>query len=454
MEELQQIIEKLDRLKIELDELRPTDADALHRLNQKLRLEWNYHSNSIEGNSLTLSETKSFLLFGMTAKGKPFRDYVEMEGHNKALKKLEAMVSTDLRITEKLIKDFHKMILVEPDTDAEAEINPGHYKKRNNYLYSETGERIDFTDKDDVPALVNDLVNWLNNQISPPKRQKKKYSLHPLLIAAQFHVRFVKIHPFGDGNGRMARLLTNLILMLTGYTPAIVKKEMRTAYYLSLDDNSTENFSVFLGKACIETMELAIKAAKGKPLEEPEDWKKEVDLLGRQVSAKSKQEELEHAQMISNQAIARTNWLKRNLPLIFKTFDDTFLPFASMARTSWFTLTFWSPIKENTTLERLTGKPNLVDEVISYFDADGRQLDVNYYFENLVAYPKEEFYFRGQIGIYFKDDLAIIKIFYSANNTKVISQSMSDNLGSNDLQEIQALGRNLVNEIKIATDTK
>ena len=102
------------------------------------------------------------------------------------------------------------MILVEP-YDGEAEINPGQYKKHPNYLYSPEGERIDFAPPEDTPRLMNRLVNWLNNHIDPPKRKKRKYGLHPLLIAAGFHCEFVQIHPFGDGNGRMARILTNLI---------------------------------------------------------------------------------------------------------------------------------------------------------------------------------------------------------------------------------------------------
>lgn len=74
------VIQQMDVLKTELDQLRPIRADRLNKLEQKLRLDWNYHSNSIEGNTLSMSETKSFILWGVTAKGKPFRDYVEMKG--------------------------------------------------------------------------------------------------------------------------------------------------------------------------------------------------------------------------------------------------------------------------------------------------------------------------------------------------------------------------------------
>lgn len=286
--ELARIIARVDELKEELDSLRPIREDRLNRLNQKLKLDWNYHSNSIEGNTLSKSETKSFILWGITAKGKPFRDYLEMKGHNEALNKLYQIVEKDVSITEKLIKEFHQMILVEPYTDEHTEISPGEWKTIPNYLYSTTGERIDFEPPEDVPVLMNELINWLNNHISPPKRKKKKYDLHPLLIAAGFHTQFIQIHPFGDGNGRMARILTNLILMICGYVPAIIKLDTRTNYYTAINISSLDSpeaLATFIGNELIQSMELAIQAAKGENIEELDDIDKELQLLEKRVLA-------------------------------------------------------------------------------------------------------------------------------------------------------------------------
>ena len=287
--ELEQILIKVDELKDKLNGLRPLREDRLNKLNQKLRLEWNYHSNSIEGNTLSMSETKSFILWGITAKGKPFRDYVEMKGHNEALNKLYKIIDKDLTITESLLKEFHKIILVEPFADEKVEINPGEYKTIPNYLYTPTNERIDFATPEDVPQMMNSLINWLNNHITPPKRKKNKYNLHPLLIAAGFHSQFIKIHPFGDGNGRMARILTNLILMLCGYVPVIVKLDDRFDYYTAINTsqlNSPENLALFLGKSLINSLEMAIKAAKGESIEEDDDIDKELQLLDQKLKAK------------------------------------------------------------------------------------------------------------------------------------------------------------------------
>jgi Fic family protein len=287
-----ELLEKIDVLKTELDSLRPIPTDRMARILQKLRLDWNYHSNSMEGNTLTLSETRAFLMYGVTAKGKPFRDYLEMRGHNEALKKLEQVIHKDLRLTENVIKDFHKMILVEPFQDDLAEINPGEYKKIANYLYSPQGERIDFEPPEEVARLMNELVNWTNNHLFSEELSKKgqrKYNFHSVLVACYAHLRFIRIHPFGDGNGRMGRIFMNMILMIKGYMPVIVRLENREAYYNVLnqsDVNNIEPLAVFIAEQLIESLELTIKGAKGESIEDADDWQKELSLL--QLAMKQK----------------------------------------------------------------------------------------------------------------------------------------------------------------------
>lgn len=289
--ELPEIITKLDAKKAELDLLRPLSAVQQNKLEQKLRLDWNYHSNSIEGNTLTAHETKAFIMHGITAKGKPFRDYIEMRGHNETLKKLIGLVDKDVMITEKLIKELHEMVLVEPYTDDKTEIEPGKYKTKPNYLYTTTGERIDFLPPEEVVKELNTLINWLNNQIEKPKRKKKKYNLHPIVISAAFQVRFIQIHPFGDGNGRLSRILGNLILMQCGYTPAIIRLEERDEYYRMLNLSSLEDpmpLVEMIATESLKTTELAIAAALGKPIDEPEDLDKELALLEQKIKNNTK----------------------------------------------------------------------------------------------------------------------------------------------------------------------
>lgn len=280
------IVKEVDRLKVALEALRPLDRTRMNRLQQKLKLDWNYHSNNMEGNTLTESETRTFLLTGITAKGKPFRDYLEMKGHNDALTKLFQIVSGDLQITEGLVKDFHRMILVEPYQDKQAEIQPGEWKKRPNYLYSPTGERIDFSPPEDVPKEMNILINWLNNHLSPPKRKRHKYDLHPLLIAASFHQQFINIHPFGDGNGRLARILTNLILMLTDFVPIIIRTDERDGYYAAINASTLTDVSptaIYFGERLIEGLQTTLKVAKKEDISFPDAVEQSLKNLNDQL---------------------------------------------------------------------------------------------------------------------------------------------------------------------------
>jgi Fic family protein len=107
-------LEKAFQLKKELDSLRPLSADDEQRIMQKFRLDWNYHSNHLEGNALTYGETKALILFGITAQGKPLQDHIEMTGHNEAVKWIEDIVKQNRPLTENFIRELHQLILKEP----------------------------------------------------------------------------------------------------------------------------------------------------------------------------------------------------------------------------------------------------------------------------------------------------------------------------------------------------
>jgi len=284
--DLKQIIVKIDDLKEQVDAFGELPKDARERLEQKIRMEWNYHSNVIEGNSLDYGETRSLLIWGITAKGKPLKDHLDLEGHNEAIKKLEAIAGMEIAITESLIKEFHRLILAEPFDDYRKEIQPGKYKETDNYLYNYRNERVDFCSYPEVPQKLNELINWTNNTIDPPKRSKKKYEVHPLLIATRFHYEFINIHPFDDGNGRLARIFMNLILMQCGYPPIIVHKELKEQYYRAIEDSRERGIEIlaeFLGEQLIKSFELYLKAAKGESIEEPNDLDKKIALLAKKL---------------------------------------------------------------------------------------------------------------------------------------------------------------------------
>ncbi|MEZ4850620.1 MAG: Fic family protein [Bacteroidia bacterium] len=229
-------IEKSIKLKAELDALRPLKKEDEMRIMQKFRLDWNYHSNHLEGNTLTYGETKALILFGITAQGKPLKDHFEITGHDEAIKWVIDIVKQKRPLTENFIRELHKLILKEPyEIDAitpdgqptKKRVNIGEYKTSPNHVKTKTGEIFRFATPEETPALMNDLIVWFRNQ-------SENEEPNSILIAAVFHYRFIRIHPFDDGNGRTARILMNFILMQHGYPPVIIKTEDKENYFAAL----------------------------------------------------------------------------------------------------------------------------------------------------------------------------------------------------------------------------
>jgi Fic family protein len=207
----------IDRLKATLDQHRPLDPAIVRNLREDLIVRWTYHSNAIEGNTLTLQETK-VALEGITIGGKTFREHLEVVNHRNAILLLEELVQTNEPLTEWTIKALHQLILKGIDDD-----NAGRYRTVNVRISG--AERLP-PDQVRVPELMENLLTWCQASAS---------SLHPVERAARIHSDFVKIHPFVDGNGRTARLLMNLELIKAGLPPAVLPVDRRLAYYIALD---------------------------------------------------------------------------------------------------------------------------------------------------------------------------------------------------------------------------
>ncbi len=283
-----EIIKQADALKAELDQLRPLDPSQEARIWQQFRLWWDYHSNSIEGNSLTYGETKLLILHGLTADGKPLRHHFEIVGHNEALKWLMDVVKGDYPLTEQFIRELHQMILKErylkkvitPDgIEASAWVEIGVYKNKPNHVLKSTGEVFYYASPEETPAKMEELIQWYR------EREEKK-DMHPILQAVELHYRFVRIHPFDDGNGRVARLLLNFVLLRYGYPPVIIRKEDKEDYLLALeqaDAGQLEAFSRFVGQNLIQSLQIMLRGARGEDISEEDDWEKRIELLQRSL---------------------------------------------------------------------------------------------------------------------------------------------------------------------------
>lgn len=278
----------LNRLKADLDALRPLAPEQERRVLQKFRLEWNYNSNAIEGNSLTLGETRSLLLHGLTAAGKPMRDHLDIKGHNEAVLWLEDFVRSQEPLTEYFIRSMHQLLLGEAyDTPAHTpdglptrkRIVPGQYKTSPNNVLTATGEMFYFASPEETSSRMTELVDWYRQEEAIP-------TIPPVALAADFHYRFVRIHPFDDGNGRMSRLLMNLILLRHGYPMTVIKAADRNRYLAALSEADAGEFEPFL-RFIIENVEaglrLMIRAAQGESIDEPDDLDKKLALLKKQV---------------------------------------------------------------------------------------------------------------------------------------------------------------------------
>lgn len=277
MEEIAKAVE----LKNFLDSLRPIDKEQEARIMQKFRLDWNYHSNNLEGNSLTYGETKALIMFGVTAQGKPLKDHSEIKGHNEAIDWVIEMVKGDRPLTESFIRELHRLLLNDLyDEKLKKGIKLEAYKTTPNHVITETGETFYFATPEETPAKMADLMVWYNERI-------EEKNMNPILLAAEFHHKFIIIHPFEDGNGRTARILMNFILMKFGYPPVIIKTEDKVNYFAALrlaDAGNVPAFTEYIAKNLNRSLEIMIAGAQGESIEEPDDIDKEIALLEKRLA--------------------------------------------------------------------------------------------------------------------------------------------------------------------------
>jgi Fic family protein len=284
---LQDVINKIEQNQTKISSFGKFDDAILKKINYKLRLDWNYYSNRMEGGTLTKAETRSVMVGNIDVKGKPFKDVAEMTGHDKIVLEVLKMSKGELRIAEKRIKEIHKAIMHEEE--AEKALQIGKWKSDPNEIINYKGEKISFTKPLEVAEEVHKLIDHTNAELD--KFYAGKASKHPIEIAAQFHIDFVSVHPFYDGNGRTTRVLTNILLMTCGYPTVIIKDEHKKAYYRLLGDiqaygGKVDLFYEFIAERVLETQQLIIDALEGKEIEELDDIDKEIQLFKKQVAAK------------------------------------------------------------------------------------------------------------------------------------------------------------------------
>jgi len=221
------MFKEVELLKAKLDALRPLPEHTVKSLHEQLVLEWTYNSNAIEGNTLTLKETK-VVLEGITIGGKTMREHFEAINHSEAIAYVEAVVAGEEPFSERLIKLIHQLVLKNID-----DVNAGIYRNQNVVISgAEHRPPEHFLVLDEMSALTRWYASFVG---------------HPIERAIRLHVDFVKIHPFVDSNGRTARLLMNFELMKSGFLPVVIKAKNRLMYYEALDVACTkQDYGMFL----------------------------------------------------------------------------------------------------------------------------------------------------------------------------------------------------------------
>ncbi|MBT3272664.1 MAG: Fic family protein [Spirochaetales bacterium] len=244
----EKLLNSIEGKKRELDRNRPLSSSIVRNLEKEFTIAWTYNSNAIEGNTLSLQETEVVLNEGITIGGKTVNEHFEAINHKKGIEYVRRIVEKKINISEEVIRELHRIILSSID-DPEA----GNYRKHNVRIL---GARHIPPQSNKIPKMMSNFIIWFRSN---------EYKLNTPQMAAELHYRFVMIHPFVDGNGRVARLIMNLFLMRNGYPPAIILKVDRKRYYRILNQGNmgdSEPFNDFIGRAIERSLILYLNSIK------------------------------------------------------------------------------------------------------------------------------------------------------------------------------------------------
>ena len=334
---------KLETLYKEWQSLQPLKEQDQNRLDQKFMLEFNYNSNHIEGNTLTYGQTEMLLMFGKVVDNANMKDLEEMKASNVGLKMVRLEAEDKERpLTESFIRELHHTLLREdyeerreyPDGSVRTyTVHAGIYKTRPNSVITATGEHFEYASPEETPALMTDLLQWYN-------QAEADGNMSPIELASLFHYRYIRIHPFEDGNGRISRLIVNYILYRHGYPMIVVKSADKKNYLTALNRcdvaigpipsdgahaelSQITPFVEYMSKCLEGALSISIRGAKGENIEDADDWRKNLKLKYRNQINKP-----EVTEDIANQI--RDNDYKSLLQQIDKELSEFYSIFTSV----------------------------------------------------------------------------------------------------------------------------
>ena len=232
-------LQEIDNLKDKIDSFRPLSENILKQIKAYFKISFTYTSNAIEGNTLSLSETKIIIEDGITIGGKPVKDHLEVIGQANAYDLLFDIAQNEKDITEQTILKLHHMLYNNID-----EAKSGKYRDCNVLI---TGSEYELPKHDKLSELMQEFCAEI---------PVKKENLHPVEFSAWLHERLVSIHPFIDGNGRTARLIMNLALLQAGYNIITIPPVVRNDYIFGLQEaqlkDNIQPFTNFISEMVLE----------------------------------------------------------------------------------------------------------------------------------------------------------------------------------------------------------
>ncbi len=246
------LAERLSRKKAQLDEHRPLRPGILARLHEDLRVRLTYHSNAIEGNSLTLKETQIVVEEGITIGGHPIREHLEATNHAGAYDLLRQLAERGTQISVETILELHTLVLHDLNQTA------GQFRQQPVYI---RGSDLVTPHSREVPDLMRQWVAWVNNA-------GENSEDNPVVRAAIAHHGFVMVHPFEDGNGRVSRLLLNMQLLRDGYAPAFLLRDWKGRYLAALGSADHSEYTPIInliGQAVEAGLDFYLDACNARP---------------------------------------------------------------------------------------------------------------------------------------------------------------------------------------------
>lgn len=242
---LNSLLHEIGTIQGKIDRQKPFQSAIWNTIQEKLRIEWTYDSNALEGSTLSREETYFFLREGLTVEGRRFKNFLDTRNHMEAIEHLYESLQIQRLITPELLKEFHSLLLTgilrtesidDSGEPIQQKVTPGAYRQSHNHILQNDGTIFYYRDPLQIPADVEQLCDWIQNHLPAE---------HPVIIAATAHYNLLRIHPFDDANGRIGRLLMNLILIKYGYPPAIIKNEQKRQYLQAIrqaDQSHLEEF--------------------------------------------------------------------------------------------------------------------------------------------------------------------------------------------------------------------